>query len=222
MTINHHPDEEMLAAYAAGALDLGQHVAIATHLASCATCRGFVRACESVGGAMLEDATLEDGAPAALAAGALQRALNRLDGATPAAAARTRPAALAEDLPPGLPGFVKGYAFGPWRWVAPSIHVRAIALPEPSPTRVLLLRSAPGTRLVHHEHTGVELTCVLTGAFAHEGGRYGPGDFDLGDPSVEHEPHIEAGPPCICLVAMQGDLKLTGLIGRMMQPFVRL
>jgi putative transcriptional regulator len=219
MTINHHPDEDMLAAYAVGALDLGQHVAIATHLASCESCRGFVRTCECVGGALLEDAMLEDGTPAALAEGALERALDRLDDKAPAAAPKMRTAA---DLPAALPGFVKGYAFGSWRWVAPSIHVRAIALPEPSPTRVLLLRSAPGTRLIHHEHTGVELTCVLTGAFEHQGGRYGPGDFDLGDPSVEHEPHIEAGPPCICLVAMQGDLKLTGLIGRLMQPFVRL
>ena len=213
MTITHHPDEEMLAAYAAGALDLGQHVAVATHLAACGRCRAFSRACECVGGAMLEDE-----APAALAEGALDRALRLLDAPAPAASARTQP--LADDLPPGLPAFVKGYDFGPWRWIAPRIHVRAIALPEPSPTRVLLLRSALGTKLIHHEHTGVELTCVLTGAFSHEGGRYGPGDFDLGDPSVEHEPHIEAGPPCICLVAMQGDLKFGGLVGRLMQPFV--
>jgi putative transcriptional regulator len=216
MTITHHPDEEMLAAYAAGALDLGQHVAMATHLAACPRCRAFSRAFECVGGAMLEEE-----APAALDEGALACALRRLDAPAPARV-KTPPAPLADDLPPGLPSFVKGYAFGSWRWIAPRIHVRAIALPEPSPTRVLLLRSAPGTKLIHHEHTGVELTCVLTGAFEHEGGRYGPGDFDLGDPSVEHEPHIEEGPPCICLVAMQGDLKLTGLLGRMMQPFVRL
>jgi len=219
MTITHHPDEAMLAAYSAGTLDLGQHVAIATHLASCARCRGFARDCERVGGALLDEET-----PAALGQGALDRALALLD--APAPPARTpapgpRAGDLPPDLPPGLPRFVEGYAFGPWRWVAPRIHMRAIELPEASPTRVFLLRSAPGTKLLQHEHTGVELTCVLKGAFAHEGGRFGPGDFDLGDPTIEHEPHVEAGPDCVCLVAMQGDLKLAGVLGWLMQPFVR-
>ena len=163
---------------------------------------------------------LDEEARATLAEGALERALTRLDAPAPATA--SRPILPADDLPPGLPRFIKGYTLGSWRWVAPRIHVRAIQLPEPSPTRVFLLRSAPGTSLVHHEHTGIELTCVLTGAFAHEGGRFGPGDFDLGDPSIEHEPRVETGPPCICLVAMHGDLKLSGLLGRLMQPFVRL
>ena len=216
MTITHHPDEAMLAAYAAGTLDLGQHVAIATHLTSCARCRGFARACERVGGVMLDEE-----APAALGVGALDRALARLD--APAQPVRApAPVPPRNDMPPGLPGFVEGYALGPWRWVAPRIHMRAIRLPDQSPTRVFLLRSAPGTKLLQHEHTGVEMTCVLTGAFAHDGGRFGPGDFDLGDPTIEHEPHVEAGPDCVCLVAMQGDLKLSGLVGRLMQPFVRL
>lgn len=55
MTIQHHPDESMLAAFAAGTLDPGQHVAIATHLVSCPHCRGFVRSMEHVGGAVLSD-----------------------------------------------------------------------------------------------------------------------------------------------------------------------
>ena len=214
MTINHHPDEAMLAAYAAGTLDLGQHVAIATHLASCANCRALARSLERVGGALLDDSP-----PAALADGALERAMVRLDEPGPA----SEPAVVvAPDAPPQLPRFVKRYTFGPWRWVAPRVSLRPIELPEPSPTRVFLLRSAPGTRLLQHEHTALEMTCVLSGAFAHEGGRFGPGDFDLGDPSIAHEPRVEAGVDCVCLVAMQGDLKLSGLLGRLLQPFVRL
>ncbi len=215
MTINHHPDEATLAAYAAGTLDLGQHVAISTHLSACPRCRRFARACERVGGAVLDEE-----APAALAPGALDRALALLDAPPPA---RARPRVpRAPELPPGLPQFVETYSFGPWRWVAPRIHMRAIELPDASPTRVFLLRSAPGTKMLQHEHTGVEMTCVLSGAFVHEGGRYGPGDFDLGDPTIEHEPHVEAGQDCVCLVAMQGDLKLGGVLGRLMQPFLRL
>lgn len=214
MTIIHHPDEAMLAAYAAGSLDLGQHVAIATHLASCARCRAWARSLECVGGALLDEES-----PAALADGALERTLARLNEPV---AVSPRAAGVPPDAPTGLPRFVRSYAFGPWRRVAPRISVRPIRLPEPSPTRVFLLKSAPGAKLVEHEHTGLEMTCVLTGAFSHEGGRFGPGDFDLGDPAVAHEPHIEAGVDCVCLVAMQGDLRFSGFIGRLMQPFVRL
>ena len=56
MSINHHPHDEILAAYAAGALDLGQRVAVATHLATCPRCRDWTRSMERVGGALLADA----------------------------------------------------------------------------------------------------------------------------------------------------------------------
>jgi putative transcriptional regulator len=155
----------------------------------------------------------------ALADDALEQTLARLDApALPSMQA----IAGAPDAPEQLPRFVKRYIFRPWRRVAPRVSLRPIDLPEPSPTRVFLLRSAPGTRLLQHDHTGLEMTCILSGAFVHEGGRFGPGDFDFGDPSIAHEPRVEPGDDCICLVAMQGDLKLRGLLGRLLQPFVRL
>jgi putative transcriptional regulator len=169
---------------------------------------------ERVGAALLAEA-----APAALADGALARALSQLD--EPAPPARPRPPTL-EDAPPGLPQFVHGYRFGSWRWVAPRVSLRPIILPEPSATRVFLLKAKPNTTLLTHAHSGPEMTCVLTGAFAHGGQRYGAGDFDFGDETVEHEPRVEAGEDCICLVAMQGGLQYSGWLGRLMQPFLRL
>ena len=65
MSIKHHPPETMLAAFAAGTLDHGQHVAIATHSMSCPQCRSFRRAVEEVGGAMMEKLP-----PAAMSSGA--------------------------------------------------------------------------------------------------------------------------------------------------------
>jgi putative transcriptional regulator len=66
------------------------------------------------------------------------------------------------------------------------------------------------------------MTCVLTGAFRQGGARLGPGDFDYGDAQHVHEPVVEPGRECICLVAMQGKLLLNGLFGRLAQPFIRL
>ena len=214
MTIEHHPEEATLAAYAAGVLDLGQRVALATHLRSCKRCRGWVRAMESVGGEIVEDS-----APAAISGDALTRTLVRLD--EPARPRVSLPPQTS-DAPPELPDFVRRYPFGEWRFVAPRVSMRPIHLPEAGPTRVFLLESAPNMRLLQHEHSGLEMTCVLRGAFTHEGGRFGPGDFDLGDDSVRHEPRVDAGEDCVCLVAMQGELRWKGLWGVLARAFVRL
>ena len=86
--------------------------------------------------------------------------------------------------------------------------------------QVFFLKAGPGVKLLPHAHTGIEMTCVLAGSFRHDGGYYGAGDFDLGDSHVDHQISIGSEEYCICLVAMQGELRLKGLFGRLMQPFV--
>jgi putative transcriptional regulator len=217
MTIRHHPTDELLTAFAAGTLDQGQHVAIATHLVKCSHCRGWTRAMEQVGGA-----TLAGLFPTAMSSGALARVEAKLG--EPAQAAETpvmpRPAYLAEV--PGLPAFVRRFPAGRWSWIAPRVRLRPIRLPYGDKTRVFLLKSGPGTKMLEHTHTGIEMTCVLSGGFAHEGGHFGPGDFDLGDQTMDHRVLVDPGEDCVCLVAMQGDLRLNGLVGRLVQPFIRM
>jgi putative transcriptional regulator len=122
----------------------------------------------------------------------------------------------------GLPRFVRDYPAGSWKWIAPKVHLRPILLPQESVTRVFLLKSRPGTKMIEHTHTGCEMTCVLSGSFVHAGGHFGPGDFDLGDGTVDHEVMVDSAEDCICLVAMQGALKLNGMIGRLLQPLIRM
>ena len=216
MTIKHHPDDSMLAAFAAGTLDHGQHIAVATHLVSCPQCRTFTRSMEKVGGEVLIGLP-----PAAMPNGAFAKVEAQLN-EPGRAASGIKVLTVPETEIPGLPKFVRGYQFGNWKWIAPSVHLRPIALPYASDTRVFLLRSGPGTRMLEHAHTGFEMTCVLSGAFSQAGAHFGPGDFDLGDETVDHEPVVDKGQDCICLVAMQGGLRLKGLLGRIVQPFVRL
>jgi putative transcriptional regulator len=214
MSIEHHPTDSLLAAFAAGTLDHGQHIAIATHLVACPQCRTFMRSMEQVGGAVLTSLP-----PAVMANGALAAVEARLnEPVEPAAADITVP----ETEIAGLPKFVRRYQFGNWQWVAPAVHLRRIMLPYASDTRVFLLKSGPGTKMLEHAHTGFEMTCVLSGAFSQGGAHFRPGDFDLGDETVDHKPVVDSGEDCVCLVAMQGSLRLNGLLGRIMQPFVRL
>jgi putative transcriptional regulator len=216
MSIEHHPTDSLLAAFAAGTLDHGQHIAIATHLVSCPQCRTFVRSMEKVGGAVLTSLM-----PASMSYDALAKVEAQLDEPVLPAAADTAPT-IPETEVPGLPKFLRRYRFGNWKWIAPSVHLRPIILPYASGTRVFLLKSGPGTKMLEHTHTGIEMTCVLSGAFSQDGGHYGPGDFDLGDETIDHLPVVETGQDCVCLVAMQGELRLNGLLGRIIQPFVRL
>ncbi len=215
MTILYHPSDSLLTAFSAGTLDLGQHIAVATHALSCAYCRKWTRTVEQLGGA-----TLENLRPAAMASDALSLVLSRLD--EPVKTAKyditASPSALADV--PGLPKFVRRYSAGEWKWIAPRLHLRPIHVPDAGDTRVFLLKAGPGLKLLPHTHTGTEMTCVLTGSFNHDSTRYGAGDFDLGDPDVDHEISIGSEGDCICLVAMQGELRLKGFLGYLMQPLV--
>lgn len=217
MMIHHHPPEELLTAFAAGLLDLGQHVAIATHLVGCPHCRATVRTMEHVGGAVLAGLP-----PTAMSTGALATVEARLGNPAPSSTATpARGGGGLADVP-GLPRFVREYPASPWKWIAPKVHLRPIQLPVASATRVFLLKSRPGTKMIEHTHTGFEMSCVLSGSFVHAGGHFGPGDFDLGDGTDDHEIMIDSAEDCICLVAMQGDLKLNGMIGRLLQPLIRM
>ena len=211
MSVTHHPPPELLAGFAAGTLDAGEHLAVAVHASGCSTCRRLLRAVERIGGSVLE--AIE---PAPMKAGAFEAVMAKLDRSPP------QPRAPADGFTDDLPEILRHYRIGRRRWVAPGVSMRPIALPGPSRSRAFLLRSNPGTHMLEHTHTGTELTCVLRGSFSHEGGRYGAGDFDFGDETLDHEPTVSDGEPCLCLVAMTGDLRINGFFGRLISPFVRL
>ena len=212
MNVTHHPPTELLASFAAGTLDAGEHLVIAVHVSGCSTCRRVVRAVEIIGGS-----TLEAIEPAPMKAGAFEAVMSKLD--LPPGPARARSNNGTDDT---LPEILKHYRIGPRRRIAPGVSMRPIELPGPSRSRAFLLRSNPGTHMLEHTHTGTELTCVLRGSFSHEGGRFGAGDFDFGDETLDHEPTVGDGEPCLCLVAMTGDLRINGFFGRLISPFVRL
>ena len=211
MSVTHHPSPELLAGFAAGTLDAGEHLAVAVHASGCSTCRRLLRAVEGIGGS-----TLEAIEPAPMKAGAFEAVVAKLDRSPP------QPSAPADSSADNLPEILRHYRIGRRRRVAPGVSMRPIELPGPSRSRAFLLQSNPGTHMLEHTHTGTELTCVLRGSFNHEGGRFGPGDFDFGDETLDHQPIVGDGEPCLCLVAMTGDLRMNGFFGRLISPFVRL
>ncbi|MGC1780818.1 MAG: ChrR family anti-sigma-E factor [Xanthobacteraceae bacterium] len=214
MSITHHPSDLTLAAFASGTLDEGRAVVVAAHLSLCPHCREAMLSFEHVGGVLLETA-----ARAEMSAGALERAMAQLTTAGQSVPVSLHPQPAEAGA---LPAPLAAYALGSWRWIGRNVQWRSIDVASDDGVRVFMLKAAAGTRLPRHRHSGTEWTCVFEGAFRHDFGRFGAGDFDEADEQVEHNPVVEDGAACVCLVALQGNIELQSWVGRLLQPFIRL
>jgi putative transcriptional regulator len=207
--ITHHPSDLTVARLAAGTLGAGPQLVVATHLSGCPQCRGRLRSFEAVGGAMLDGAS-----PALLSPDAFTRALSRLDATDQRA--DPVPRVLHPDLPPPL----NEYDIGPWRSVRPGFRWRRLTLPESPKANVIMLKVAAGQSVPHHGHSGTEYTQVLVGSFTDSLGQYCAGDCIEMDEEVNHRPVVDEDGECVCLAAVVGRLRLSGWIGRLIQPLI--
>jgi putative transcriptional regulator len=217
--IQYHPHSELLLAHAAGSLESGPSLLVATHVERCPHCQTRVRDFEAVGGAMLE--ALE---PALLAPEALARTLARIDGPAAAVATSGRAGALRvrAHLPEGLPWprSMRGCTIKRWRWLGPGMRWSRVTLPHDPAANVFLLRIAAGRSLPAHTHSQTELTQILYGSFHDGRALFGPGDFDEADGSIHHQPVVEPGGECICLASVSGRVMFDGAIARMLGSLV--
>ncbi|GAW39841.1 Anti-sigma-E factor ChrR [Brevundimonas sp. SH203] len=207
-----NPSEERLLAYAAGSLSAPEAVVVAAHLALRPANDAWVKELQAVGGAFLDEAT-----PAALSQDALAHAMARIE----TDAGEVKAPVPLNDMPE-LPEPLRRYALGPWRWIGPGMRVRDVHAPRDGDCRVILLEIGPGRETPKHTHGGVELTCVISGAYATETQRFDVGDLEEANDDVLHQPRVVSDEACLCVVALDGQIKLDGWLDRLMQPFVRL
>ena len=206
--------EELLIAHAAGKLAEPVALIVATHLALNPASRARYRRYEAVGGALLE--SIE---PAGLSPGALEGVLARLDEAGPDDPPPPRAA-----VPAPLPAPLRDYLPAPldrlrWRNYG---SIAQFDLPIRAPGyRARLIRLKAGRAVPRHTHVGSELTLVLEGSFHDEIGHYRRGDLALADRAIDHQPVADPGRDCLCLAVTDAPLRLTGAIGRFLNPFIR-
>ena len=125
------------------------------------------------------------------------------------------------ELPAPLRGHVAGGIDAlPWRQVTRGVHEAALPLAGRGGERATLLRIAAGRAIPRHTHRGNEMTLVLDGDFADEGGHYGRGDLSITDPTIEHQPVAGQGRDCLCLVVTSAPIRLTGPLMRLLNPFL--
>jgi putative transcriptional regulator len=216
MTINHHPSDETLLRYAAGTLNAGPGLVVGVHLEKCDLCRARVADFESIGGHFLEEM-----APQYLSADALARTLAQLDMMiTPLSHRQPIASPRRADLGITFPVSLPPCEIGPWRFLGPGFRWSKVIIPGNPEAKVMFLKGQPGLRLPRHTHTGTEFLQVVSGWLYDERGRYGPGDLDEADDEVDHQPIVDPQSECVCLTAVDGDLRLHGLLGRMVRPLV--
>ena len=222
--INHHPDDALLMALAAGSLESGPALVLAAHVEACPRCQARVSDYETVAGVLLEEIE-----PAVLEPQALADTLARLDapprhvkvlarkaaGAAEAAGIRATP-------PPGMawPRSMQGCTSTPWRWLGQGMRWSRLTLPYDSQANVFMLRIGAGKCLPQHTHSDVELTQILYGSFHDGRALFGPGDFDEADGSIKHQPVVQPDGECICIASVSGKVEFDSAIARWMGSLV--
>jgi putative transcriptional regulator len=194
----HHPSDEILTAYTAGALEPGFGLVVGAHVEVCARCRARVGAFEAASGAALETLPQAD-----IGAEALANVMARVD-------APAEPAAT-----PDSRSFVERLSLKPKKWIAPGVWVAGVNTPHARNNRVYLLSVAGGGLTARHEHSGAEFCTVLSGAYQDELGVFAAGDFAAAESELNHQPLVLGDEACLCLFATEGRLKAQGLIGRL-------
>ena len=211
--IEHHPGEQLLIAYAAGASGEAVSLLVATHLALCRDCRRAVAQAEHAGGALLD--SLE---PAPLSESALANVMSRLNGA------EAKPAS-----PPSVhktfkaPEPLRSYLGGDldsvdWIVVTRGLSYRPVL--KRKYANAQLVRSKPGHGISLHTHRGEEFSLVLTGGYSDATGHYVRGDVQIATPDLTHHPVADAGEDCVTLAVANAPLAfrnpLVGLLAKLM------
>ncbi|MCC5970447.1 MAG: cupin domain-containing protein [Pararhodobacter sp.] len=216
--IRHHLNDALLMGYSAGQLPEAFNLIVATHISMCDECRARLESFDAVGGALLSGATI-DAPEQVMKNDSLAQVLARIRQAPPEMPARSKPKRGV--FPAPLRDYVGG-DLDAVRWRAVGGGVRQAILPTARDASARLLFIPGGVAVPDHGHRGTELTLVLKGAFRDEVDRFGPGDIEIATEELEHTPIAEPGEDCICLVVTDAPLRFSGLVPRLLQPFLKI
>lgn len=215
--ITHHLSDEFLVEYANGSLPSPEALVVASHLAICKECRDRVETFESVSAVLLEDGDVEDVSP-----DALETVLSMID-----SPAEEEQAPLIEfdrdtleTIPPPLRSYL-GANLSALDWKRTGRGIEEVSLVRQDDVRISLLRIRAGQKVPAHTHRGEEFTLVLSGGYTDGDARFVKGDVSVADSAKDHAPVADSDGPCLCLTVRNGAAKLTGPIGRFLNPVLR-
>ena len=224
---NYHPSDELLMSFSAGQLPDALGIIVACHLEECSHCRHRAALYDRLGGEILMD-TID----APMAPKLLDNLLCQLE--LPETSAANEPQTnsvidssaekkmqIIQNLPKPLRRFVsKEFNELPWSGMTNSLKEFVLPFSDSNYTAKFYKISA-GKELPEHTHKGNEYTLVLDGSFSDRAGEYNQGDFILADKQTIHQPKAGNDCDCICFAVTDAPLRMTGIFGRMLNPFLR-
>jgi len=212
MNIRHHISDKFLMAYSSGQLPEAFNLVLAVHLSLCDDCKARLGAFDAVGGVLLDDCNA-----VAMSGDSFAATLAKLTIQAPIVPRRRG----TKTMPAPLMDYVGG-DLSSVKWRSIGMGVRQAILPTDKAASARLLYIPAGQNVPDHGHRGTELTLVLQGAFRDETDRFGPGDLEIANEDLNHQPVAEAGEDCICLAATDAPLRFNTLLPRLAQSFFRI
>ena len=215
--ITHHLSDEFLVEYANGSLPGPEALVVGSHLAICAECRDRVETFETVSAVLLEEGEVE-----AVSPGALEAILAKIDGPEEEDSAPLIEfdRDTLEIIPPPLRTYLDG-SLSDLDWKRTGRGIEEASLVRDEDVRISLLRIRAGQKVPSHTHRGEEFTLVLSGGYADGDDHFGKGDVSLADSAKDHAPVADSNGLCLCLTVRNGATRLTGPIGRFLNPVMR-
>ena len=224
-TITYHPDQNMLAEYAAGTLDFSTALSVSAHLNYCEKCRETVRTLESIGGTLLEQLETDN---IEIDEDCFDSILSRIDQEVP-----SHPEAFVKDAindnsggsDDELPAVVKRLIpqrqnYIKWKRIGLSLFTASLDKLDKKHD-ISLHRIQAGSSVFEHDHRGQEITLVLKGSFSDEDGMYQQGDFIVKQPGDNHRPMAAKNEDCVCLVVQEAPVRFTGFFSRCLNPLLK-
>jgi putative transcriptional regulator len=209
--------EEWVVSYAAGSLSEAHALVVASHIDYHPEIQKKLADAESIGGLLLENNEITT-----VSCDMFDDILGRLDEEITSIPQKTD-AKPESNLPKPLMDYIDG-DLSDLKWKAMGPGLSQVRLwTGPNDERLWILRAKAGTKVPMHDHRSLELTLVLQGSYQAGGERFKPGMIEVADEHTHnHQPIIDEGEECICLVVTEAPIKIHSLIGKVVQPFIGL
>ena len=216
--VKHHISDDFLIGYAAGSLPAAFDLVVATHVSLSDDARARLHAFDAIGGCILDEM---DESP--LAQDSLSKTLSLINESAASEAASSQNQTWPEDdiFPAPLRDTI-GCDLADVKWRLIGMGCKQAIISEGKDATARLLFIPAGQAMPRHTHRGTEMTLVLQGAYRDETDRFGRGDIEIGDETMNHTPVAEAGKDCVCLIATDARLRFEGLLPRIAQTFLRI
>ncbi|WP_371188624.1 ChrR family anti-sigma-E factor [Thalassotalea maritima] len=223
--IKHHPNKELLQAFACGDLPASMSAAIAMHNEMCPNCQGAVTSITEQHAEcsfeLTDSNVIADGFANSDHASMLGFDMDAMidsittDSRVDSIAIRKPVTATVNGKIYQLPRALQSMDIN--RWISIGKLSRARVELNEGEVHSSLLHIEPGGTVPEHTHNGYEVTLLLDGSFSDDMGEYSKGDFIVLDGSHKHQPVTKEG--CLCFTVANDALHFTQGLNKLLNPF---